>query len=80
MEIQTVSPSCVALLLHSGRVAPPRAAELVRSALTIWGLVPWESMELDLFPSEDDTLILARPSEGVRVELADWIRPYLGTE
>lgn len=76
MEIQTVSSRCVALLLHRG-VAPVKAAELVRSALTLWGLEQWEQMELDLFPSGPDTLILARPAETIRVEVADWAKRFL---
>lgn len=76
LDIQTVSPACVALLLHRD-IGGKAAAALVRAAQADAGLDPWPSMELDLFPAGDRTLILARPAGCVRVSVAEYALPYL---
>ena len=78
MDIQTVGRGCVALNVHSRVSGACEAASLVRAALLLGGLEPWPRMELELFPAEEGTLILARPSDGMAVEVADYILPFLG--
>ena len=68
MDIQTVGRDCVALNVHS-RVSGAREAASL--------LEPWPRMELELFPSCGGTLIVARPSEGLAVEVADYALPFL---
>ena len=80
MDIQTISGKCVALVVHKGVSDPKEAAGLVRSALALRGLPCWRRMEVELFPSGGDTLILAHPSDGVFVTVADWVRPFLSSE
>ncbi len=77
MEIQTICADCVALIIHRAVDMAPTAAELVRAALELSGLSPWPAMELEVYPSGGDTLILARPSCGVTVAVADWLAPYI---
>ena len=52
------------------------AADL--GTLLLDGLEPWPRMELELFPAGGGTLIVARPSEGLAVEVADYALPFLG--
>uniref|UniRef100_UPI0040270DB0 hypothetical protein n=1 Tax=Candidatus Scatomorpha intestinigallinarum TaxID=2840923 RepID=UPI0040270DB0 len=77
MDIQTVGRDCVALNVHSRVSGAREAASLVRAALLLGGLDPWPRMELELFPSCGGTLIVARPSEGLAVEVADYALPFL---
>lgn len=78
MELQTVGNGCVALHIHSRVTGAKEAAGLVRAALLLDGLEPWPQMELELFPAGGGTLIVARPSEGLAVEVADYALPFLG--
>lgn len=77
LDIQTISPACVALLVHKAVGRGEAAAALVRAAQARAGLDPWPSMELDLFPAGDRTLILARPADRIRVSVAEYALPYL---
>lgn len=77
MELQTVSRSCVAILVHRPLSAPGDAAALVRAALALWGLEVWPRIELECFPSGRDTLIFARPASGISVSVADYALPFL---
>ena len=49
----------------------------IGNTLLLGGLEPWPRMELELFPSCGGTLIVARPSEGLAVEVADYALPFL---
>ncbi len=78
MDIQTVCSECVALLVHKELGCDREgAAALVRSALVIDGQDPWPRMELDIFPSGEDTLIVARPAKDMIVTVADYALPFL---
>lgn len=77
LEAQTVSSHCVALTVHRLVAKVNDAAGLVRSALELSGLEIWPKMELELFPSADDTLIIARPACDVSVCIADYALPFL---
>lgn len=78
MEIQTAGMGSVAIRVHMRIESSRAAAELVRAALRLRGLEPWKRMELELFDSGEDTLILARPAPELRVEIADWALPFFG--
>ncbi len=78
MEIQMIGKDCVTISVHMRIEGPGAAAELVRAALRLRGLEPWKRMELELFGSDGDTLILARPAPELRVEIADWALPLFG--
>lgn len=78
MEIQMIGKDCVTISVHMRIDGPGAAAELVRAALRLRGLEPWKRMELELFDSDGDTLILARPAPELRVEIADWALPLFG--
>ncbi|MEG1632413.1 MAG: hypothetical protein RR314_00020 [Oscillospiraceae bacterium] len=80
MEFQTVSADCVALYIRERPDSPGDAAELVRSALTRRGLKLWPRMELDLFPAEGETLIVARPVSDISVTVADWALQFFNFE
>lgn len=76
MEMQMIGAGCAAISVHTSIEGPGTAAELVRAALRLSGLEPWKRMELELFVSGADTLILARPAPELRVEVADWALPF----
>lgn len=78
MEIQMIGAGCAAISVHMSIEGPGTAAELVRAALRLCGMEPWKRMELELFDSGEDTLILARPAPELRVEIADWALPLFG--
>lgn len=78
MEIQTAGMGSVVIRVHMRIESSRAAAELVRAALRLRGLEPWKRMELELFDSGEDTLILARPAPELRVEIADWALPFFG--
>ena len=77
MDIQTIGRGCVALNVHSLVTGAREAARLVRAALILGGLEPWPRMELELFPAGTGTLILARPADSIKVEIADYAVPFL---
>ena len=78
MEIQAAGGGGVAISVHMKVDSTKAAAELVRAALRLCGTEPWPRMELELFRSGEDTLILARPAAELRVEIADWALPLFG--
>ena len=78
MEMQTVSCGCVAICVHkSPAPGPEAAASLIRGALKKRGLAAWPRMEIDLFPSGSDTLIVARPAAEMIVTVAEYALPFL---
>lgn len=77
MEHQSVSQHCVALWVRGGCDSPALAAGLVRTALSGAGLRAWERMEVEVFPGESSTLIVARPACELTVTPADWLLPYI---
>ena len=77
MEYQSVSDLCVSLCTDGACDSPDLAAKLVRSALSDAGLCAWKRMEVDIFPSGRNTLIVARPAADVTVAVADWLLPYI---
>ncbi len=80
METQTVSHNCVALTVHKLVAVPDEAATLVRSALELSGLEAWPRIELELFPSDRDTLIIARPVHDISVSIADYAIPFFSPD
>lgn len=78
MEYQTVTRECVALFVHMSPAPEPEdAASMIRRALEQRGMETWPRMEIDLFPSGPDTLIVARPAAEVIVTVAEYVRPFL---
>jgi hypothetical protein len=69
-------PRCVALTV-AGEPTPEQAETLVRAALSIRGEPVWGSMQIDLFPGNGGSLILARPGEAMKVYIADWAMRFL---
>lgn len=80
METQTVSRNCVALMVHKLIAVPNEAARLVRSALELSGLEAWPKIELEMYPSGENTLIIARPAHDVSVSIADYAIPFLSPD
>ena len=76
MEIICATAASAALVVP-GEPDMRSAAALVRRALAERGLSPWPRTELELFPGEGGSLILARPAPDVSVAVADYALPFL---
>ena len=69
MELNPSHTPCLALVAP-GVPAAADAALLVRQALTQRGELPWPAAEIEVFPGQGESLLLARPAEEERMYIS----------
>ena len=68
----------VAMRLHKGQTLSTKAARLlVGYLLRCRSRATWTVMKIDQFSAGGETLLLARPFQGIEVRLADYSLPFL---
>ena len=78
MLLHTRDRRCVTILLPPGtELSGSGARLLVRYAQHRCGAAPGGKIAVDLFRSDDETLVLARPAESTEAALADYILPFV---
>ena len=78
MLVHTRDRRCVIILLPPGtELSDGGARLLVRYAQHRCGAAPWGKIAVDLFHSDGETLVLARPAEGTEAVLADYALPFV---
>lgn len=77
MEYEVVDENIVVVLLHNeDGIAPSQAKALVRTALSYCGLEPWCTIDIDIFPGRDETLLIAKPGIFYKTSVADYALPF----